>query len=1722
MSSEPELVYVNEVNDPALRVQDFNGNWKFILDDPAGAEAQQFDDSSWQNVNLPHDYSIDQEYTTSGEAESGYKLGGVGWYRKTFKVGKELSGKSVRLDFDGVYMDSTVYVNGEKVGNHPYGYSPFSFDITGHLKMGEQNTIAVRVNHQTPSSRWYSGSGIGRDVDLVVTDPVHVDKDGVIVTTPGLKSAGQANVKTHIKTTVANSGDAEVKVKVVQTVFPRGGEPDAKIAEATSGETTIAAGKTATVELDAVTTEAPELWDTVNPALYTVRTQVMQGDKVLDAVDVEFGYRFFSFDADTGFSLNGRNVKLKGVCMHHDQGSLGAVASRDAIERQVKILKEMGCNSIRATHNPHSRELTEICNEQGILLISEMFDGWTSPKNSNSNDYSRFFDKQMGESELIGGDPSKTWAQFDLERSVLRDINAPSVIMWSLGNEMTEGTVWGISNFKAVQKNLINWAKAVDPTRPITTGDNKMKDRNDVLNPSGIAEAGGIVGFNYMAAGRYQELHKKHPDWKIYGSETASAVNSRGVYDIKGSQSLNGDKLLTSYDKSAVNWGATASQAWYDTVTNDFIAGEYVWTGFDYLGEPTPKNGMTPGASGSWPSPKNSYFGIIDTAGLPKDSYYLYQAQWNDQVNTLHILPAWNEDAVMTSGSDKKVEVVVYTDAPQMELFFTPSGGKEARSLGKKHMTEVKTPAGHTYYINKGEDGAASAGHTDLYLTWEVPYADGTISAKVYDKAGRELDQAKFDGRKSVTTAGPAAQLSVTADRKQMTANGTDLAYLTIDVKDQNGNIVPTAKNKVTVKVEGAGVLAGMDNGVQADHQSYRDDNRAAQAGQLIGIVRAGKNAGDIKVTVSAEGLKPATITIPVAAGEAGPSQQKQVDGLFYSRYHYIKTGGALVLPERVEVRYTDGSRGEKPVAWEGLGAEQLAKPGTHTVKGMVDGAEISAVVTVIEEVAALKNYSTTIPVGGDPVLPKSLPAIMPDGTVMNVSFPVTWKTPEASGYDEPGIVVVEGGASVFGVDMPVQASVRVQKGNVTIGSSVSGAALHLVASPAGNDTLDAVKDGKTALSANSFGGANKTCWSNYDAAQEGNTKASLTFDYATQQTIGQINVFFGKDGNSGRWPDANTTTVEVSETGADDSWREVKVHETIAENDDGSNVKKYTYDFEPTNATFIRINVQSKNEQLGGTKKPCVMITEIELLGASTTYPVGAEAKLASLNINGKELSQDIIDSGSYKTRAIVADVKAAGKDNAAVTVLPAHDGKIKILIESEDHAQQGVFTIALGAEATDSELSPDDESRDYPVDKITATGGDPQGGNPLSNAFDKNPDTHYHSRWSGTVTEETFNEIFVDMELAEPVTIEALRYLPRGGTGDGDFNGTITSAKVLWSEDGQTWHEAGAAEWADHTDKDWKILSFDKPITAKYFRLDPVSTYANSGNNKYVSAAEIRLRTARTRIDIADDSKVTIDIPKTVEVDRVDAGHPVLADALDEKVTCGDKTLIYGVDYLMHFKDNTSAGTATVTFEGIDDYGGTAERTFEIKLAPARVTGIAVKTQPAKVTYTLGEAFDPAGLVLQVTMSDGTVFDVALDDGTAEDFTFTPAAGSKLEQLGSVEVTVRYKDHESVFTVSVQQEAKPDPEPSPDPEPQPNPDGGGAGSQGGDTGSQGGSSGNQGGDGGIQGDGTGNQGGDGGKPGATLPTTGDRADDLLVVGCAGVAVLGLGLVASRRQKSH
>lgn len=1618
MSSTPEVVYSSAVDSKQNRTSDFDANWKFMLSDSVQAQDPTFDDSAWQQVDLPHDYSITQKYSQSNEAESAYLPGGTGWYRKSFTIDRDLAGKRIAINFDGVYMNATVWFNGVKLGTHPYGYSPFSFDLTGNAKFGGENTIVVKVENRLPSSRWYSGSGIYRDVTLTVTDGVHVGNNGVAIKTPSLATQNGGNVTMNLTTKVANDTKAAANITLKQTVFPKGGKTDAAIGTVTTASKSIAAGASADVT-STITAASPKLWSIKNPNLYTVRTEVLNGDTVLDTYDTEYGFRWTGFDATSGFSLNGEKVKLKGVSMHHDQGSLGAVANRRAIERQVEILQKMGVNSIRTTHNPAAKALIDVCNEKGVLVVEEVFDMWNRSKNGNTEDYGKWFGQAIaGDNAVLGGDKDETWAKFDLTSTINRDRNAPSVIMWSLGNEMMEGISGSVSDFPATSAKLVAWTKAADSTRPMTHGDNKIKANWRESNTMGdnLTANGGVVGTNYSNGANYDQIRTGHPSWAIYGSETASAINSRGIYNRTTGGAQSSDKQLTSYDNSAVGWGAVASSAWYDVVQRDFVAGTYVWTGFDYLGEPTPWNGTGSGAVGSWPSPKNSYFGIVDTAGFPKDTYYFYQSQWNDDVHTLHILPAWNEN-VVAKDSGNKVPVVVYTDAAKVKLYFTPKGSTEKRLIGEKSFTKKTTAAGYTYQVYEGSDKDSTA-HKNMYLTWNVPWAEGTISAEAYDENNRLIPERSTEGNASVTTTGKAAKLKADADRKTITADGKDLSYIEVDVTDANGHIVPDAANRVTFDVKGAGKLVGVDNGSSPDHDSYQADNRKAFSGKVLAIVQSTKEAGEITVTAKADGLQSSTVKIATTA-VPGTSTEKTVRSFFYSRNYYVKTGNKPILPSDVEVRYSDGTSDRQNVTWDAVSDDQIAKAGSFSVAGTVAGQKISVRVTMIDEIGALLNYSASTPVGTPAVLPGSRPAVLPDGTVTSANFAVDWTKPADTVYNTAGTVKVPGTATVFGKEFKVTATIRVQRSQVTIGSSVSGNALRLTQNiPADkqSDTLDAIKDGSTTVDANTGGGANPSAWTNWAYSKAGHNTAEITFEYATEQQLGQIVMYFFRDSNAVRFPDAGKTKIQISADGK--NWTDLAATETIAAQESSDRVKPYTYDFAPVGATFVKVTVTNAD-----TTTPsgvvCAGLTEIELKTATSKFVTNTSAALSSLTVNGTKVSDSVLAAGSYNTPAIIADVKAEGEGNASVTVLPAHDNVIRVITESEDHVTRKTFTINLG---TEQEFPADSDERDYPAADMTVTVGSEQTSGtategPKKFAVDGNTSTYWHSNWTPT----TVNDLWIAFELQKPTKLDALRYLPRPA---GSKNGSVTEYKVQVSDDGTNWTDAGSGTWT--TDYGWKLAEFNQPVTTKHVRLKAVHTYADSGNDKFMSASEIRLRKA---VDTTDISGATVTVPAKLTVDQVDADHPATFATKDVTVTLGDATLRYGVDYLLDYAGNTAVGTATVTVRGIDKYSGTVAKTFTIELkdAPApepTLTSVSVKTKPSKLTYVVGDAFDPAGLVLQLNYDNDSTGTVTWNTQTAGEFTFKPALDAKLK-ITDKTVTVTYQGKSAVIDITVSQPA-------------------------------------------------------------------------------------------------
>ncbi|MDD6146344.1 MAG: glycoside hydrolase family 2 TIM barrel-domain containing protein, partial [Oscillospiraceae bacterium] len=652
----------------------FNKNWKFNLGDVGGAQTKAFDNSTWKNVQLPNDFSISQDFTNDGtEVESGNLPGGTGWYRKMFTMPADYAGKEVILNFDGAYNNAYVYVNGQLVCENHYGYNSFSVNISDYIVCNGTtwNIVAVKVVSEMASSRWYPGAGLTRDVTMTIVNPVHVSRYGTKVTTP---TATEASGTMNAVVTVQNESTSSATVTVINQILDATGTA---IGQTGSTETIPASSS-----LDVSASISPSnitLWDIDNPYLYTLRTTVQDSaGNELDVYDTEFGFRTINWDATTGFSLNGTPVKIKGMCMHHDQGALGAAQEYDAIYRQVKILKDMGCNAIRTSHNIPSRVLLEVCNELGMLVMEEFFDGWDSPKNANSNDFSKYFSVNLESSNhVIGGSSSMTWAQFALTQAVKRDRNDPCIILWSCANELNHGS--SSANYMTIAAQIDSWLAALDTTRPLTQGNN----RSSIMD---IDQYMDVIGGNYWPEA-WENLKTAGTLTKPFvGTETVSAITTRGVYSYRGSD-YDGGKLgnenytLYSYDNSAVTWGNTAAYNWYYTAKNDWYSGEFVWTGFDYIGEPTPWYSSSAGTS---TVPNSSYFGVIDTAGFPKDQFYLYRSWWQTKDTTLHLLPGtWDSSNLYLNNNYAYVNV--YSNADHIELLL--NGNVIARAQSTTNRT---------------------------------------------------------------------------------------------------------------------------------------------------------------------------------------------------------------------------------------------------------------------------------------------------------------------------------------------------------------------------------------------------------------------------------------------------------------------------------------------------------------------------------------------------------------------------------------------------------------------------------------------------------------------------------------------------------------------------------------------------------------------------------------------------------------------------------------------------------------------------------------------------------------------------------------------------------------------------------------------------------------------------------------------------------------------------
>ena len=776
-------------------IYNFDSDWKFSLGDFPKASEVQFNDSNWRTLDVPHDWSIELE--NDKDAPGGGNIGffptGIGWYRKKFDIPNYDAEKKYSIAFDGIYMNSEVWVNGTYLGKWPYGYSSFSYDLTDLLK-SDGNVIAVKVdNSKQPNSRWYTGSGIYRHVRLVATEKLYFEKWGIFNYTKEVK---EDTAIIHIESSLVNDNEKALQNVVIHySIINADGEEIA-----TSTKNAVLNAKSSFNTDQEIKVPSPQLWSVESPNLYTLESTILIDGKETDRVTTTLGIRTIEYELDKGFLLNGNQVKMKGVNLHHDGGPVGAAVPKRVWERRLEILKEGGCNAIRTSHNPMAPEFYDLCDKMGFLVMDEAFDEWIHGK--------REFDYQVD---------FKDWHEKDLKTMVYRDRNHPSVVMWSIGNEVPDQSS---KEGPGIARKLIDICKEADPTRLVTAGNDRIAaDDNPASEAYLAAYENDIVGYNYPDRWHnrrelYYYLDKqKYPNRRVVATESTGMGGIRGEYDLGD----NPDKVQAGYTNGIL---IDVEQRWKYTLLYDYVIGDFMWTGIDYYGE-----------SWRWPS-RGASSGYLDNCGFPKDGYYFFKSIWTEKP-TLHLLPHWNHEG----REGQIIPVVAYTNLDSVELFLN------GKSYGEKYLEFPRK--GNTERWNQPEEGKVNPSTSDLHLSWDVPYEPGELKA-VGKKEGKKYIY-------SVVTAGEPAQIRLSVDRKVIKADPSDVAHIKVEILDKNGNLVPTADNLVKFEVSGAEII-GVENGNMRDLSSPKAKERKAFNGLCLAIVQA-EQKGNVLVKAFSEGL---------------------------------------------------------------------------------------------------------------------------------------------------------------------------------------------------------------------------------------------------------------------------------------------------------------------------------------------------------------------------------------------------------------------------------------------------------------------------------------------------------------------------------------------------------------------------------------------------------------------------------------------------------------------------------------------------------------------------------------------------------------------------------------------------------------------------------------------------------------------------------------------------
>ncbi len=798
--------------------------WKFIHKDGTNFMRSKYDDSHWQSINIPHDWAIYGPFSIHNDRQKvaivqdgqktalehagrtgGLPFVGVGWYRLSFDAPAFTSSDKATLIFDGAMSCAKVYLNGHEVGYWPYGYNSFYLDVTPYMKVGQKNILAIRLENQEEFSRWYPGAGLYRNVHLRINKQTHIPVWGTCIITPIIRSE---YAKVHLQTRLNTLGGRERNgYRIITELKDDVGKVVA------CNKKGLEYGDKNIFEQD-FDVFAPKLWSPDTPTLYTAESKVYAGQELIDEYTTRFGIRSLTLIPDKGFFLNGKKTVFKGVCMHHDLGPLGAAVNDAAIRRQIRILKDMGCNAIRTSHNMPAPELVRACDEMGIMLMIETFDEWKTEKCANG--YHKIFDE---------------WAEKDLVNVIHHYRNNPSIVMWCIGNEVAEQ--WDADKGPKLSRFLQDICHREDPTRPVTQG----MDAPDAVVNNNMAAVMDVAGFNYRPH-KYQENYKKLPQQIILGSETASTLSSRGIYKFPVTRcwmKKYEDHQASSYDVEHCQWSNLPEDDFIQHEDLPYCIGEFVWTGFDYLGEPTPYYT-------DWPS-HSSLFGIIDLAGLPKDRFYLYRSHWNKTKETLHILPHWNWE-----GREGEVTpIFVYTNYPSAEIFINgKSQGKQTKDL--------------SVTVHNSADSVSIMGlkrQQRYRLMWmNTIYEPGTVKVVAYDDAGKVIAE------RELHTAGEPHHIELIPDRTELQADGKDICFVTVRVVDKKGNLCPTATNKIHFKVKGAGFYRAGANGNPVSLESFQKPEMKLFSGMMTALIQTTEKKGNITLEATGKGLKKAVLHI--------------------------------------------------------------------------------------------------------------------------------------------------------------------------------------------------------------------------------------------------------------------------------------------------------------------------------------------------------------------------------------------------------------------------------------------------------------------------------------------------------------------------------------------------------------------------------------------------------------------------------------------------------------------------------------------------------------------------------------------------------------------------------------------------------------------------------------------------------------------------------------------